>query len=234
MSDAGSDPVPFELGAGEGRQHAPATLRNRDAIAAVLSGVLPGSGTVLEIASGTGEHAVHFARLFPHLSWQPSDHDAAAITSIAAWRAEAGSENLLPPLRIDLLKEGWPIATADAVFCANMTHIAPWPATLGLFGGADRVLPPGAPLIVYGPFLEADMPTAPSNLAFDASLRSRNPEWGLRSLSLLDDAARTSGLVRTERHVMPANNLSLVFRKARKRPAGSLRQARFPIERSLS
>lgn len=214
MSDAGSDPVPFELGEGEGRQHAPATLRNRDAIAAVLRGVLPGSGTVLEIASGTGEHAVHFARLFPHVSWQPSDHDAAAMASIAAWRAGAGGENLLPPIRIDLLESTWPIATADAVFCANMTHIAPWPATLGLFDGAGRVLPPGAPLIVYGPFVEPDVPTAPSNLAFDANLRSRNPEWGLRSLTALDDAARASGLFRTERHDMPANNLSLVFRKA--------------------
>ncbi len=214
MSDAGSDPQPFELGVGERRQHAPATLRNRDAIAAVLGEVLPDAGTVLEIASGTGEHAVHFARLFPGLRWQPSDHDAAAIASIAAWRAEAGTDNLLSPIRIDLLDHDRALAPADAVFCANMTHIAPWQATLGLFAVAGRVLAPGAPLVVYGPFVEIDVPTAPSNLAFDASLRTRNPEWGLRELSALDEAALASGLTRTARYAMPANNLCLVWRRS--------------------
>lgn len=213
MSDAGSDPRPFELGAGEGRQHAPATLRNRDAIAAVLREVLPATGTVLEIASGTGEHAVHFSRIFPDLSWQPSDHDAAAIASIAAWREAAGTDNLLPPIRIDLLDDDWRLARVDAMFCANMTHIAPWQATLGLFAVAGRVLAPGAPLAVYGPFVEVDVPTAPSNLAFDTSLRTRNPEWGLRSLSAMDDAALAGGLIRTARYAMPANNLTLVFRR---------------------
>ena len=194
------------------KRHAPAADRNREPIAAVLTEELPGSGTVLEIASGTGEHAVHFARTFPHLVWQPSDPDAASLESIAAWREAERLENLLPPLRVDAASIAWPVTQADAVLCINMIHISPVSATEGLVAAAARLLAPGAPLILYGPYLEADVVTAPSNHAFDASLRARNPEWGLRELEWVDGLAVAAGLERTRRVAMPANNLVLVYR----------------------
>lgn len=206
---------------GDARRHAPATLRNRAAIAEVLAKELPESGLVLELASGSGEHVVHFARLFPALEWQPSDPDPAARASIAAWRAEAGQTNLRPPLALDAsvaLAPGasdaaWPPAAA-AVLCINMAHISPWEASLGLFAGAGRVLPPGAPLLVYGPFEQAGVETAPSNRAFDAALRARDARYGLRRVEAMDRAAQAEGLARTALHAMPANNLMLVYRKA--------------------
>ena len=170
--------MPSDGGEGD-KRHAPATLRNRDAIAAVLGDWLPASGTVLEVASGSGEHAVHFAAAFPKLDWQPSDPDPSALASIAAWSAEAGLPNIAAPLHLDASAPDWPLGHADALLCINMVHISPWAATLGLFAGAARLLGPGAPLILYGPYLEADVATADSNLAFDESLRSRNPDWGL-------------------------------------------------------
>jgi hypothetical protein len=197
------------------RRSAPAALRNRDPIAAVLRGVLPGRGTVLEIASGSGEHAVHFAGLFPHLCWQPSDPDEEARESIAAWRAEAGLPNLLEPLRLDAAAAPWPVDGAAAVLCVNMVHISPWAATVGLLRGAGRLLPAGAPLILYGPYRRAGVPTAPSNEAFDSSLRARDPEWGLRDLEAVESEATIHGL-RPDRVVeMPANNLTIVFRRDR-------------------
>ncbi|MEY4270434.1 MAG: hypothetical protein RLZZ58_1650, partial [Pseudomonadota bacterium] len=162
------------------KRFAPATLRNRDAIAEALADVLPPAGRVLEIASGSGEHIVHFAARFPALHWQPSDPDPAALASIAAWAAESGCANVAPPLHIDAAASDWPVASADTLLCINMIHIAPWEACEGLMAGAGRLLHPGAPLILYGPFVEGDVPTAPSNEAFDASLRSRAPGWGLR------------------------------------------------------
>jgi len=195
------------------KRHAPATLRNRDAIAAVLGDWLPASGTVLEVASGSGEHAVHFAAAFPKLDWQPSDPDPAALASIAAWSAEAGLPNIAAPLHLDASAPDWPLGHADALLCINMVHISPWAATLGLFAGAARLLGPGAPLILYGPYLEADVATADSNLAFDESLRSRNPAWGLREVDAVVDAAAPHGFRFAERHKMPANNLMLLFRK---------------------
>lgn len=212
MSDAGSDPRPFELADKAARQHAPATLRNREPIRAVLQEVLPASGLVLEIASGTGEHAACFAAAFPRLTWQPSDMAEAALASIAAWRAEAACANLLPPVRIDLESGDWPVDAVDALFCANMSHIAPWGATEGLFAGAARVLVRGGPLALYGPFIEEGVATAPSNLAFDRNLRERDPRWGLRLLGDVDELAARHGLRRVERHAMPANNLLLVYR----------------------
>eukprot|EP01034_Spumella_vulgaris_P001282 gene1282-1694_t len=167
-------------GGSDDKRHAPATLRNRDAIAAVLGEWLPATGTVLEVASGSGEHIVHFAATFPALNWQPSDPDPAGLVSIAAWSAEAELANIAPPLALDASAGDWSIDCADAILCINMVHISPWAATLGLLAGAARLLPSGAPLILYGPYVEPDVPTADSNLAFDASLRMRDPAWGLR------------------------------------------------------
>lgn len=198
----------------EARRHAPATLRNRDAIAAVLQSVLPESGTVLEIASGSGEHVVHFAQAFADLQWQPSDCEPSALRSIAAWTTESGAANVRPPLSIDVEQDAWPIERADAVLCINMVHISPWSATLALFRHAAALLPPGAPLYLYGPFVRHDVMTADSNLAFDASLKARNPAWGLRDAADLDAAAAEHGFLRSDLIEMPANNLSLVYRRA--------------------
>lgn len=195
------------------KRHAPATLRNRDAITAVLADWLPATGTVLEIASGSGEHAVHFAAAFPDLDWQPSDADPAGLTSIAAYRAEAGLANLAPPVALDAASAVWPTDHVDAILCINMVHISPWAATLGLFAGAARLLPSGAPLILYGPYVEADVSTADSNMAFDANLRERNPEWGLRDLDAVKAVAADAGLTFAERRAMSANNLMLLFRR---------------------
>jgi len=191
---------------------APAAGRNREPIAAVLREALPASGMVLEVASGTGEHAAFFAALFPRLLWQPSDPDPDALASIRAWREEAGRANLLEPVWLDASAESWPVAAADAILCVNMVHISPWEATVGLMRGAGRLLPPGAPLILYGPYRRAGVPTAPSNEAFDASLRARDPQWGLRALEAVEAQAERNGL-RLERVIeMPANNVTAVFR----------------------
>jgi len=195
--------------------HAPAAERNREPIAAVLAEELPQSGLVLEMASGTGQHAVHFARAFANLTWQPSDPDPAALASIEAWRAQEGLPNLAAGVELDASADEWPIEQAAAVVCINMVHISPVQATAGLFAGAARALSAGAPLILYGPYLEDGVETAPSNLAFDASLKARNPEWGLRSVSWLDAAAARHGFARTRRVAMPANNLTLVYRRGR-------------------
>ncbi len=195
------------------RRHAPATLRNRDAIATVLRDELPDAGLVLEVASGSGEHVVHFAVTFPALDWQPSDPDPAALASIVALRGDANPPNLRAPLLIDAASADWPIDAADALLCINMVHISPWAATLGLLASGAQLLAPGAPLILYGPYVEDDVPTAPSNLAFDRSLKDRNPQWGLRTLTDVDRAAAGVGFGRTRRVSMPANNLMLVYRR---------------------
>jgi SAM-dependent methyltransferase len=196
------------------KRHAPATERNREPIAAVLAELLPERGTVVEVAAGSGEHAVHFAARFPHLLWQPTDPDPEALASIAAWREEAGLANLLPPLRLDAAAPDWPVAAADALLCVNMVHISPWAATEGLMRGAGALLPPGGPLILYGPYRRADTPTAPSNAAFDVSLRSRNPDWGLRDLEAVKAEAARNGLAFERLYEMPANNLTLAFRRS--------------------
>ncbi len=194
------------------KRHAPATARNSQPLAEVLARELPASGTVLEIASGSGEHAVFMARRFPALDWQPSDRDAEALASVEAWAAEAAGANLRPAIALDAAQANWPIAAADAVLCVNMVHISPWSAAVGLFTGAGRILTSGAPLVLYGPFIEPGRETAPSNLAFDQSLKQRNSEWGLRNTADLDALAADHGLRRTARHAMPANNLVLVYR----------------------
>ncbi|UZK66073.1 DUF938 domain-containing protein [Sphingomonas sp. M1-B02] len=192
------------------RKHAPATTRNREPIAALLSETLPPAGLVLEVASGSGEHVAFFAERFATLDWQPSDPDPAARDSIVAWCA--GRANIFAPLEIDAAAESWPIDSAAAILCINMVHISPWEATLGLMAQAKRLLGPGAPLILYGPFRQRGVPTAESNEAFDLSLRARNPGWGLRHLDDVTAAAQGFTLGRIE--AMPANNLTLVYRRS--------------------
>lgn len=189
----------------------PAVARNRDPILAVLREALPERGIVLEIASGSGEHAVHFAGRLPQLVWQPTDPDPAALASIAAHRAAAALPNLLPPVALDVHAPNWPVDKADAVVAINMIHISPWTAAEALMAGAARVLAPSGVLFLYGPYKEAGVPTAPSNEAFDASLRTRNPLWGLRDLDEMIALAGRRGLHLVRRVAMPANNLSLVF-----------------------
>ncbi len=194
------------------KQHAPATERNREPIREVLARALPPSGTVLEIASGSGEHAVAFARAFPTITWQPTDADERALASIAAWRDEAALPNLAAPLPLDVTSP-WPLDRADAIVCINMVHIAPWDAALALFAGAAQLLPPGAPLFLYGPYRFGGTFTAPSNAAFDASLRARDPRWGVRDVDDLRAAAAANGLTLHEIVALPANNHALVFRR---------------------
>lgn len=193
------------------RRHAPATLRNRDAILAVLRRVLPAEGVMLEIASGTGEHAAYMAsRLSSELRWQPSDGDADSLASIDTHAT--GNPRILPAVQIDVMSPNWPIKKADALFCANMIHIAPWQASQGLLAGAGKVLRAGAPLILYGPFRRNGAHTAPSNEAFDASLKSRDPSWGIRCLDTeIAPLAERHGLALEEIVAMPANNLSVIF-----------------------
>lgn len=192
------------------KQCSPATARNREPIREVLARHLPGRGDVLEIASGTGEHAVHMARSFPALRWQPTDPDPAALASIEAHRAEAALGNLLAPISLDVTAPVWPVTSAGAVVCINMVHIAPWEAALALFAGAARTLAAGAVLYLYGPY-RLDGATAPPNEAFDRSLRERDPRWGVRDVSDLRAAAADRGLQLEHVVPMPANNHSLVF-----------------------
>lgn len=197
-----------------GARVSPSTARNREPILEVLAPRLPARGIVLEIAAGAGEHAAHAAAALPHLQWQPTDPDSEALISIAAWRDHAALPNLLPPLRLDAADpDSWPVAQADAVVNINMIHISPWSATQGLLTGAGRLLPSGGLLYLYGPYLEADVETAPSNQAFDLSLKDRNPAWGLRHLDDVVALAARNSLTLAERIAMPANNLSLIFRK---------------------
>ncbi len=193
------------------KRHAPAAERNRDPILEVLRRVLPETGTVLEIACGTGQHAVHFAGELPRLRWQPTDPSPEAVSSAAAWRAEVGLPNLLAPRQLDARDPSWP--AADAVFCANMVHISPWESAVGLLAGAGRVLAPGAPLVTYGPYRFAGRFTAESNAAFDASLRGRDPSWGVRDVDDLAAEAARHGLALDETVDMPANNHVLVWRR---------------------
>ena len=196
------------------KRHAPATLRNREAIAGVLARELPASGTVLEIAAGSGEHAVFFAERFPALGWQPTDPSPEALDSITAYREDYPGANLAAPLLLDAATPAnWPVAEVTAIVCINMVHISPWEATLGLFAGAARILGSSAgPLILYGPYLEQGVETAPSNLEFHASLKARDPRWGLRHAEELDRIAGDNGMSRSARHALPANNIMLIFR----------------------
>jgi SAM-dependent methyltransferase len=192
---------------------APAAERNRQPIAEVLRRVLPPTGLVLEIASGTGEHAIFFAERLPDLRWQPSDASLDALESIQAWVDEAARDNLRTPMELDVRWAEWPVPTADAVVCINMIHISPWEATEALFRGAREVLSPGAPFVTYGPYQLHGAHTALSNAAFDESLRARNPEWGVRDIDQLTELGDRTGFSLEERVSMPANNMTLHWRR---------------------
>ena len=193
------------------RRSAPAALRNREPLADVLAGWLPERGAVLEIASGSGEHAIYFAERFPALDWQPSDVHPDALSSIEAWRALSGLTNVRAPVALDSAAPDWPIDQADAILSINMVHISPWASALGLIDGAARLLGAGAPLILYGPWLKDDIPTAASNFAFDTDLKYRDPSWGLRRVEDFAEAAAPRGLELAETRQMPANNLMLLL-----------------------
>jgi hypothetical protein len=197
----------------DARREAPAVARNRDAILEVLRGILPARGLLLEVASGSGEHALHFAPGFPELAFQPSDPDPDARASIDAWCA--GVAHIRPALALDAAAQDWPLAQADAVLCINMIHIAPWVACEGLLRGAARILPPGAPLVLYGPFKRGGAHTAPSNAEFDESLRARDPAWGVRDLEAVAAEAAGAGFGPPAITAMPANNLTVAFRRSR-------------------
>jgi hypothetical protein len=193
---------------------APAAERNREPILEVLRRVFPATGTVLEIASGSGQHAVFFSERLPQLRWQPSDPAADALRSIQAWVREEARENLLAPIDLDVRSEPWPVARADAMLCINMIHISPWEASEALFEGAQRLLSANAPLVTYGPYRVHGRHTAPSNAAFDESLRSRDPRWGVRDIDELDALATRKGFSLDESVLMPANNMTLVWRRS--------------------
>ena len=195
------------------RRYAPPAQRNREAIAAVLRDMLPSRGSVLHIAEGSGEHIIHFARAFPHLTFVPSDPDPAAGESIAAWIKTEALQNILPPLALDASSDDWPVERANAIVCINMIHISPWSATEGLMRGAAKLLPVGAPLFLYGPYKRDGRHTAPSNENFEGWLKSQNPEFGVRDLDDVADCAGTQGFSPPQVIEMPANNLSVVFRK---------------------
>ncbi|MCW0234336.1 MAG: class I SAM-dependent methyltransferase [Ferrovibrio sp.] len=197
------------------RRHMPATLRNREAILAVLQdGVLPRHGLLLEIASGSGEHAAFMAPQLAPLLWQPSDYEADALPSIDAHARDSGAANIRPALRLDVTARPWPLAACDALLCCNMIHIAPWTAAEGLFAGAAAIMPAGAPLILYGPFRRDGAHTAPSNADFDTGLQQRDPRWGVRCLDTeVTPLAQAQGFARDRIVEMPANNLTVIFRK---------------------
>ena len=200
-------------------QHSPAAERNRAPILEVLRKILPDHGQALEIASGTGQHVAHFASHMPGWVWQPSDAQADGFESIRAWCAQAGAANVREPVLLDVMAPEWPMGSAefpgkfDAICCANMLHIAPWATCAALMAGSAKYLSPHGALITYGPYVERDVPTSPGNLAFDESLRQRDPAWGIRALEDVVRQAALAGLRLSERFEMPANNLLLVFRR---------------------
>lgn len=198
----------------EGALASPAVARNTGAILEVLAAHMPARGRVLEVAAGTGQHAAAFAAALPGLDWTPSDPSAEARASIAAWSTTGGLPNLRPPLELDVLdRTTWPHGPLQAVVCINMIHISPWAATEGLMALAGDRLAVGGLLVLYGPYRETEVPLAPSNAAFDESLKARDPAWGLRDRDAVAEAARAEGLAMTRRIGMPANNLMLLFRR---------------------
>jgi len=195
------------------KRQAPAAARNRQPILDVLQARLPREGLVLEVASGTGEHIVHYAAARPELTFQPSDPDVDARASVDDWVRTLGLANVRPALEIDVTARTWPVERADAVLCCNMIHIAPWEAAVGLVAGAARLLPPGGLFYLYGPYRQGGRHTAPSNEAFDADLKRRNPAWGVRDIEAVIDLTGAQGFSTPEIVEMPANNLSLLFNR---------------------
>lgn len=196
----------------DARRHSPAAERNGPPILAELQRLLPPDGVMLEIASGTGQHAAFFSAGLPGWQWQPSDHDASSLPSIAAWCD--GLDRVQAPTTLDVLHTEWPVPQVDAIYCANMIHIAPWACTVGLMQGAARHLAPQGLLLTYGPYLEDDVSAAPSNAAFDADLRARNADWGIRRLADVAAQAAAAGFTLRERIAMPANNLLLAWSRS--------------------
>lgn len=199
------------------KRHAPAVLRNREPIREILARVMPETGTVLEIGAGSGEHAVYFAGAFPKMSWHPTDADPTCVASVDAWAAEANLANLRPAVRLDVTASPWPDAVpdpVDIVFSANVIHIAPWEVAEGLIAGAGRIVKPSGALVLYGPFKIDGEHTAPSNAAFDTSLKQMDGRFGVRDLGNVTAEAKKHGFCLAERHTMPANNFSLIFRKS--------------------
>jgi SAM-dependent methyltransferase len=203
------------------RETAPSPARNKQPILEVLARVLPPRGLVLEIGSGTGQHVAHFAGALPALTFQPSEMDMERHASIEAWVAEGKLSNVEPPLAIDVTKHPWPLSAADAVVCINVIHISPWEATLALMAGVGRILPAGGVLVTYGPYMRGGAHTSQSNQAFDASLRARNPLWGVRDIDQVAEVAGKEGLALEEAVPMPANNFTLVWRKSNGAPPGA-------------
>lgn len=197
------------------RRSAPHVARNTGPIIDMLRGILPDEGLVLEVASGSGEHALAFARAFPHLLWQPTDADPVSLRSVDAWRNAEGMPNLLAPVHLDAAADQWPVEGAQAILCINMVHISPWAATQGLLAGAARLLGSGCPLYLYGAYRQKGVETAPSNEAFDQSLKARNPQWGLRNLEDVVAEAGRHGFKLDAVVPMPANNLSVILRSSR-------------------
>jgi len=195
----------------DARLHAPATQRNRDVILEILREMLPKTGLILEVASGSGEHCVYFAAQLPGLTFQPSDPDPVKLASINAWVAASGTANVRPALALDAASPNWPIREAAGILCINMIHISPWAATQGLFAGAARILPAGAPIFLYGPYKQNGAHTAPSNAAFDADLRRENPQWGVRDLEEIAALGLAQGFAPPAISPMPSNNFALVF-----------------------
>jgi SAM-dependent methyltransferase len=200
--------------ASDARLYFPHVARNREPILEVLRRVLPPQGLVLEVASGSGEHAAYFAENLPTLLWQPTESESRALASIAGHRAAADAANLLPPLVLDVTSERWPVERADALVCCNMIHITPWAVTEGLMAGAGRTLARGGLLYLYGPYRIDGRHTAPSNQDFDTRLRAQNPQWGIRDLGDVAELAKRCGLELAETVPMPANNFSVIFRRA--------------------
>ena len=205
------------------RETAPSPERNKQAILEVLARVLPASGLVLEIGSGTGQHVAHFAKALPALTFQPSEVDAARHASIAAWIAHESLANVRPPIAFEVTQLPWPVRAADAIVCINVIHISPWEATAALMRGAGEILPPGGVLVTYGPYGRDGRHTAPSNEEFDASLKARDPSWGVRDLEVAAAAAKKEGLELEEVVAMPANNFTVVFRRGHSREDGRVR-----------
>ncbi len=201
----------WKIGTPDTRLDAPATGRNREPILCVLKTVLPTKGQVLEIASGTGQHLTFFAPHFPALTWQPSDPDLMHLASIEGWIEQLPAANILPPLQIDVTNDAWGMHSVEVILCINMIHIAPWEACLGLFRGTQSILSEGGLLYLYGPFKQQGKHTAPSNEAFDRSLRAQDPRWGVRDLEAVVDIAQEHDLHLQQVIPMPANNLSVVF-----------------------
>ena len=198
---------------GDGRLRAPAAARNREPILEVLRRVLPAQGTVLEIGSGSGEHAVFFAAALPGVTWQPTEPDEMLRRSIVAWTRSSGAVNVKEPLALDVHQARWPVAAADAMLAVNVVHVSPWSAVPALFAGASRLLDTGRPLVLYGPWFRTGEPAAPGNVRFDATLRAHDPAWGVREVAAAAEVAATHGLRLDETVEMPANNLMLVFRR---------------------